>query len=90
MPRSIFLYPYYVFGRVLEMEARPIPNIFIFVHEAEFNLPKTWQRGRNVIGQQATVDVAGQRGARITMCAALSNDGLLQYKPLNGLYNTEG
>jgi transposase len=36
-----------------------------------------------------TVDVPGQRGANITMCAALSNDGLLCHIPLIGSYNTE-
>jgi hypothetical protein len=56
-------------------------------------LDLTWQKhaagGRNVIGQRATVDVPGQRGANITMCAALSTDGLLLHKPLTGPYNTE-
>ena len=35
------------------------------------------------------MDVPGQRGANITMRAALSNDSLLLYKPLIGPYNTE-
>ena len=41
------------------------------------------------MGQRATVDVPGQRGANITMYAALSNDGLLLHKPLIGPLNTE-
>lgn len=53
------------------------------------NLAKTRRRGRKVIGQRATVNVPGQRGANITMCAALSSDGLLLHKPLIGPYNTE-
>lgn len=73
----------------MEMEARPTPNKFVYVDEAGFNLAKTRCRGRNVIGQRATVDVPGQRGANSTMCAALSNNGLLLHKPLIGPYNTE-
>ncbi|KAI7799111.1 hypothetical protein IRJ41_018416, partial [Triplophysa rosa] len=75
--------------RVMEMEASRTPHTFIFVDEAGFNLAKTRRGGRNVIGQRATVDVPGQRGANITMCAALSNDGLLLHKPLIGPFNTE-
>lgn len=71
------------------MEARQTAHTFIFVDEAGFNLAKRRRRGRNVIGQRATVDVPGQRGANITMCAALSNDGVLLHKPLIGPYNTE-
>ena len=52
-----------------------------------FNLAKTRRRGRNVIGKRATVD--GQRGANITMCAAISTDGLLLNKSLIGPYNTD-
>ena len=71
------------------MESRQTAHTFIFVDEAGFNLAKTRGRGRNVIGQRATVAVPGQRGANITMCAALSNDGLLLHKPLIGPYNKE-
>ncbi|XP_038137819.1 uncharacterized protein LOC119781423 [Cyprinodon tularosa] len=49
--------------RVMEIEGRQTPHIFIFVDEAGFNLAKTRRRGRNVIGKRATVDVPGQRGA---------------------------
>lgn len=73
----------------MEMEAKQTPHTFIFVDKGGFNLAKTHCRWKNVIGQRATVDVPGQRGANITMCAALSNDGVLLYKPLIGLYNTE-
>jgi hypothetical protein len=59
------------------------------VNEAGFNLAKTQRRGRNVIRKRATVDVQGQRGANITMCAAISSDGFLLHKPLIGPYNTE-
>ena len=42
-----------------------------------------------MIGKRASVDVLGQRGANITMCAAISSDGLLLHKLLIGPYNTE-
>jgi hypothetical protein len=35
------------------------------------------------------VDVPSQRGANITMCAAISSDRFLLHKPLIGPYNTE-
>ena len=73
----------------MEIEARQTPNIFIFVDEAGFNLAKTRQRGRNVIGKRTTVDVPGQRGDNITMCAPISSDGWLLHKLLIGPYNTE-
>ena len=73
----------------MEIEGRQTPHIFIFVDEAGFNLAKTRRRRRNVIGKRATVDVPGQRGANITMCAAKSTEGLLLHKPLIGPYNTE-
>lgn len=63
--------------RVMEIEGRQTPHIFIFVDEAGFNLAKTRRRGRNVIGKRATVIVPSQRGANITMCAAISTDGML-------------
>jgi hypothetical protein len=73
----------------MEIEARQTPHVFIFVDEAGFNLAKTRWRGRNVIGKRASVDVLGQRGSNITMCAAISSDGWLLHKPLIGTYNTE-
>ncbi|KAL4008589.1 hypothetical protein ACER0C_002441 [Sarotherodon galilaeus] len=75
--------------RVMEIEGRQTHHIFIFVDEAGFNLAKARRRGRNVIGKRATVNVPGQRGANITMCAAISTDGLLLHRPLIGPYNTE-
>ena len=62
--------------RAMELEASENEHSFIFVHEAGVNLAKTRRRGRNLIGKRATVDVPGQRGANITMCAAISSDGL--------------
>ena len=75
--------------RAMELEASENEHAFIFVDEAGFNLAKTRRRGRNLIGKRATIDVPGQRGANITMCAAISNDGLQLQKAGIGPYNTE-
>ncbi|KAI2643760.1 hypothetical protein ROHU_027153 [Labeo rohita] len=56
---------------------------------SSFNLSKVRRRGRNLIGYRATITVPGQRGANITMCAAISNDGVLCHIPAIGPYNTE-
>ncbi|KAK0131197.1 hypothetical protein N1851_034102 [Merluccius polli] len=74
--------------RIMELEAEG-PHTFIFVDEAGFNLTKVRRRGRNIIGHRATVTAPGQRGANITMCAAISNDGVLCHIPTVGPYNTE-
>lgn len=55
------------------MDAHAIPQEFIFIDEAGFNLAKTRRRGRNLIGHRAIIDVPGQRGGNITTCAAISN-----------------
>nr|XP_024654404.1 uncharacterized protein LOC112430389 [Maylandia zebra] len=75
--------------RVMELEANQAPHEFIYIDEAGFNLAKRRRRGRNVIGKRATVDVPGQRGANITMCAAIANAGLLLHRCQVGPYNTE-
>ncbi len=73
----------------MELEANQAPHEFIYIDEAGFNLVKRRQRGRNVIRKRATVDVPGQRGANITMCAAIANAGLLLHRCQVGPYNTE-
>ncbi|XP_055062950.2 uncharacterized protein [Misgurnus anguillicaudatus] len=73
--------------RVMEMDADENHHKFLFLDEAGFNLAKTRRRGRNVIGQRATVTVPGQRGANITMCAAISKDGVVGRRPRIGSYN---
>ncbi len=55
---------------------------FIFIDEAGFNLTKRRKRGKNIIGQRAIVEVPGQRGGNITMCAAITHHGVM------GPYNT--
>lgn len=73
----------------MELEANQVPHEIIYVDEAGFNLAKRRRRGRNIIGQRATVTVPGQRGANITMCAAISNNGALLHKCQIGPYNTD-
>ncbi|KAJ8352653.1 hypothetical protein SKAU_G00241290 [Synaphobranchus kaupii] len=73
----------------MELEANQAQHEGIYVDEAGFNLAKTRWRRRNVIGKRTTVDVPGQRGANITMCAAISNAGLVLQKCQIGPYNTE-
>ncbi|XP_049319442.1 uncharacterized protein LOC125780972 [Astyanax mexicanus] len=74
---------------VLEMDAHATPHEFIFIDEAGFNLAKTRRRGRNVIGHRAIINVPGQRGGNITMCAAISNThGVLHRHANLGPYNT--
>ncbi len=61
----------------MELDADDDHHKFIYLDEAGFNLAKTRRRGRNFIGQWATIQVPGQRGANITMCAAISEDGVV-------------
>ncbi|XP_038590810.1 uncharacterized protein LOC119915361 [Micropterus salmoides] len=63
--------------RVMELDADDDHHKFIYLNEAGFNLAKTKRRGRNFIGQRATIQVPGQRGANITMCAVISEDSVV-------------
>ncbi len=57
--------------------------------EAGFNLSKGRRRGRNLIGHRATTDTPGQCGDNITMCAAISENGVSAHIPHIGPYNTQ-
>ncbi|XP_078027192.1 uncharacterized protein LOC144464339 [Epinephelus lanceolatus] len=61
-------------NRIMALEGNETPHTLVFVDEAGFNLAKGRRRGRNIIGHRATVDVPGQRGGNITMCAAISEN----------------
>ena len=61
---------------------------YIFIDEVGFNLVKRRRRGRNVIGQRAIVEVPGQRGGNITMCAGMNHQGILHRHAHLGAYNT--
>ncbi|XP_060762799.1 uncharacterized protein LOC132872186 [Neoarius graeffei] len=74
--------------RILEMDAHPILHEYIYVDEVGFNLTKSRRRGRNIIGQRAIVNVPGQRGGNVTMCAALTQNGVLHHHATLGPYNT--
>ncbi|KAL0146999.1 hypothetical protein M9458_057523 [Cirrhinus mrigala] len=73
--------------RVLQMDAEQIQHEFIYVDEAGFNLAKTRRRGRNVIGHRAITNVPGQRGGNITLCAAITQNGVLHHHANLGPYN---
>ncbi len=45
---------------------------------------KKRRRGRNVIGHRATGNVPRQRGGNITMCAAISNTGVVAQNSVLG------
>ncbi|KAL7877278.1 hypothetical protein SRHO_G00039210 [Serrasalmus rhombeus] len=70
------------------MDAHAVPHEFIFIDEPVFNLAKTRRRGRNFTGHRAIIDVPGQRGGNITMCAAIFNThGVLHSHANLGPYN---
>ncbi|KAM4581429.1 uncharacterized protein PAE49_005983 isoform 1-T1 [Odontesthes bonariensis] len=75
--------------RMLDMDGAAQPHEIIYIDEAGFNLTKNRRRGRNIIGQRAIVHVPGQRGGNITMCAAISLQGLLHHHAKLGPYNTQ-
>lgn len=77
-----------VFQGVLQMDAEEILHEFIYIDEAGFNLTKARRRGRNIIGHRAIINVPGQRGGNITLCAAISQHGVLLRHAKMGPYNT--
>ncbi len=71
---------------VLRMDGEEIQHEFIYVDEAGFNLTRTRRRGRNIIGHRAIVNVPGQRGGNITLCAAITQNGVLHRHAHMGPY----
>ncbi len=59
------------------MDAEEVPHEFIYIDEAGFNLTTVRRRGRNIIGHRAIVNVPGQRGGNITLCAAITQNRVL-------------
>ena len=49
---------------------------------------KRRRRGRNIIGQRAIVQVPGQRGGNVTLCAAINQNGTQHRHAQVGAYNT--
>lgn len=72
----------------MELDGSQTNHDYIYVDEAGFNLTKKRKRGRNIIGQRATVNVPGQRGGNITICAAISRNGVVAHNAVLGPYNT--
>ncbi len=72
----------------MELQADVMGHEQFFVDEAGFNLTKTRRRGRNIIGHRAIINVPGQRGGNITMCAAISQNGVVHHHATLGPYNT--
>ncbi|XP_039606480.1 uncharacterized protein LOC120527295 [Polypterus senegalus] len=66
--------------RVFELDAMEKLHEYIYMDEAGFNLTKRRRRGRSVIGQRAIVGVPGQRGGNVTLCAAISNHGVVHHQ----------
>lgn len=78
-----------LFQRVFQMDDDAIQHVFIFIHEAEFNLMKVRRRGRNIIiVHRAILNVAGQHGDNIIMCATITQNGVLHRHGNLHCYNT--
>ena len=65
------------------MDAYVICYEFIYVDEVGFNLTKSRHRRRNVIVQRAITNVPGQRGGNITMCAPITQNGVLHHNAID-------
>lgn len=57
---------------ILQMDALAILHEYIYVDEVGFSLTKTWHTGTNAIGQRVIINVPGQPGGNVTMCAAIT------------------
>lgn len=68
-----------VFHKTLELDANADQNEYIYNDKAEFYLAKRCCRGRNIIGERATVDAPGQRGGNVAMRAAFSLQGVIHH-----------
>ena len=77
-----------VFQRVLQRDAEEILHEFIYIDEAGFNLTKARRRGRYIVGHGAIINVPGQRGGNITLCSAITQNGVLLRHTSMGPYST--
>ncbi|XP_061573362.1 uncharacterized protein LOC133438383 isoform X2 [Cololabis saira] len=75
--------------RIQELDTANEIYEYIYMDEAGFNLVKRRRRARNIIGQRAIVEVPGQRGGNITMCAAMNHHGIVHRHAHLGAYNTD-
>lgn len=53
------------------------------------NITKRRSRGQNIIGWCAIVEVPGQHGGNVTLCAVISHHGVLHHHATLGPYNTQ-
>ncbi len=72
---------------MFEFDGRDTLHEYIFIDEAGFNLTKRRRRWRNIIGRR--VEVPGQRGGNMTLCAPISHHGVLHHHATLGPYNTQ-
>ena len=84
----LFLILSCAFQRLLELKVAAVEHQLIFIDEVGFNLTKRRRRGRNIIGHRAIVEVPGQRGGNITMCAAIAHHGVINHHATLGPFNT--
>ncbi|XDV13831.1 hypothetical protein PO909_002157 [Leuciscus waleckii] len=71
-----------------ERNSERVKELWYQYVQACFNLHKKRRRGRNVIGHRATVNVPGQQGGNITLCATISITDVVAHNAVLGPYNT--
>ena len=86
-PRSCLSLYFRKFYREMLRKSR-INWYTVYIDEAGFNLTKARRRGRNIIGHGAIINVPGQRGGNITLCPAITQNGVLLCHASMGPYNT--
>jgi transposase len=72
-----------IFLRDMPADRRTI----IWLDECGFNLHLRRRHGRARSGMRATVTVPNSRGHNLSVCAAMSEEGLLHYSPIQGAFN---
>lgn len=75
--------------RIFRLDSMARPHECNFLDEAGFNLMKRRQGGRNIIGQRAIIEVPGQCGENITLCAAMSSEGLVHRHAVLSSFNAQ-
>ena len=64
------------------------PDSFIFLDEVGFNVSLRINRGRSKIGTPATHVVRSIRSRNISICCAMTRNGVLAYHSRDGAFNT--
>ena len=76
-------------NRFTELQMELYPDTFIFLDEVDFNVSLRVNRSRSKIGTPATQTVASIRSRNISICCAMSRNGILAHSSRNGAFNTE-